>query len=59
MMFLIYPVGEFTKTKDVDQLQSLIVPYLAIVSMKQYLGKDPATKSDEFLEKCQKGGGTF
>ena len=21
----------------------------------QYLGKDPATKSDEFLEKCQKG----
>ena len=21
------------------------------------LGKDPATKSDEFLEKCQRGGG--
>ena len=36
MMFLIYPVGEFTKAKDVDQLQSLIVPYLVIVSMKQY-----------------------
>ena len=35
-MFLIYPVGEFTKAKDVDQLQSLIVPYLAIMSMKQY-----------------------
>ena len=36
MMFLKYPVGEFTKAKDVDQLQSLIVPYLVIVSMKQY-----------------------
>ena len=23
------------------------------------LGKDPATKSDEFLEKCQRGGGHF
>ena len=23
------------------------------------LGKDPATKSDEFLEKCQRGGGSF
>ena len=23
------------------------------------LGKGPATKSDEFLEKCQKGGGHF
>ena len=26
----------------------------------QRLGKDPATKSDEFLEKCQiRGGGSF
>ena len=24
-----------------------------------YLGKNPATKLDEFLEKCQKGGGAF
>ena len=24
-----------------------------------HLGKDPATKSNEFLEKCQKGGGAF
>ena len=23
------------------------------------LGKDPATKSDEFLEKCQRGGVIF
>ena len=23
------------------------------------LGKDPATKLDEFLEKCQRGGGPF
>ena len=23
------------------------------------LGKGPATKSDEFLEKCQKGGGVI
>ena len=23
------------------------------------LGKDPATKSDKFLEKCQRGGGSF
>ena len=23
------------------------------------LGKDPATKSDEFLEKCQRGGGVI
>ena len=23
------------------------------------LGKDPATKSDKFLEKCQRGGGGF
>ena len=23
------------------------------------LGKDPATKLDEFLEKCQRGGGLF
>ena len=37
MMFLIYPVGEFTKAKDVDQLQSLIVPYLVIVSMKLHI----------------------
>ena len=36
-MLLIYPVGEFTKAKDVDQLQSLIIPYLVIVSLKQYL----------------------
>ena len=37
MMFLVYPVGEFTKAKDVDQLQSLIIPNLAIVTLKQYL----------------------
>ena len=36
------------------------IPYFSgDKSLKAHLGKDPATKSDDFLEKFQRGGGHF